>query len=382
MSDLSSVIIRQPVPLKCGDLAEMIRLVRSLYRLSQLPQYRSAVQSEVPPIAGFDPGHDSVMMGYDFHVTEQGPRLIEVNTNAGGILPSWLSNSPENASENVLHKKAPSPRRRNQLLETFAEELRRFRGDRNIKPRHILVLDENPSEQHLYPEMQAFADLFESWGVKATIADPAALYTDMNGIYFQGEPIDLIYNRHCDFYLETDEMSAVREAYRNRRVCLTPNPFTYALLGDKRRMVMWSESEWMKAVCANRRILETVQRLVPYSTLLSQLGRERAWQQRKELVFKPVSRFGSRGVYIGAKISRKRFETLPDQDTLAQTLVPPSQLTLPGQGKPHKVDFRLFAYRDRVFAVTSRVYRGQVTNMSSEGSGFAPVMVNGDNLAE
>ncbi len=373
MSDLSSIIIRQAVPLNYGDLAEMIRLVRSLYRLSRLPEYRSAVQSEVPPVAGFDPGHDSVMMGYDFHVTDQGPRLIEVNTNAGGILPTWLSNSPENAGENGLNKGDPSPRRRNQLLGTFTEELRRFHGNENIKPRHILILDENPPEQFLYPEMQAFADLFESWGVKASIADPAALDADASGICYQGEPIDLIYNRHCDFYLETGEMSHIREAYRSKRVCLTPNPFTYALLGDKRRMVMWSEPERMKAVCANRRILETVQRLVPYSALLSQLGRDQAWQQRKQLVFKPVSRFGSRGVYIGAKISRKRFETLPDQDTLAQALVPPSQLTLPGQEKPHKVDFRLFAYRDRVLAVTARLYRGQVTNMSSEDSGFAPV---------
>ncbi|WP_052464824.1 hypothetical protein [Geoalkalibacter subterraneus] len=373
MSDLSSIIIRQAVPLKCGDLAEMIRLVRSLYRLSRMPEYRSAVQSEAPPVAGFDPGHDSVMMGYDFHVTEQGPRLIEVNTNAGGILPTWLSTSPENTSENGLNKWAPSPRRRNQLLGTFAEEFRRFRKGEIKKPRHILILDENPPEQFLYPEMQAFADLFESWGVKASIADSAALDADENGVCYQGEPVDLIYNRHCDFYLETDEMSAILAAYRNRRVCLTPNPFTYALLGDKRRMVMWSEYERMKAVCANRRVLETVQRQVPYSTLLSQLGRDQAWQQRKELVFKPVSRFGSRGVYIGAKISRKRFATLPDQDTLAQALVPPSQLTLPGKEKPHKVDFRLFAYRDRILAVTARLYRGQVTNMSSEDSGFAPV---------
>jgi hypothetical protein len=145
-------------------------------------------------------------------------------------------------------------------------------------------------------------------------------------------------------------------------------------------MVMWSESEWMGAVCKNGRILETVRRQVPYSTLLSQIGRDKAWQQRKELVFKPVSRFGSRGVYIGAKISRKRFETLPDHDTLAQKLVPPSQLILPGQEKPHKVDFRLFAYRDRILAVTARLYRGQVTNMSTEDSGFAPVILNGDTL--
>ena len=44
----------------------------------------AVVFPKLPKIACIDPGHDALMMGYDFHWTEQGPKLIEVNTNAGG----------------------------------------------------------------------------------------------------------------------------------------------------------------------------------------------------------------------------------------------------------------------------------------------------------
>ena len=29
--------------------------------------------------------YGAFMMGFDFHLTESGPRLIEINTNAGGL---------------------------------------------------------------------------------------------------------------------------------------------------------------------------------------------------------------------------------------------------------------------------------------------------------
>ena len=75
---------------------------------------------------------------------------------------------------------------------------------------------------------------------------------------------------------------------------------------------------------------------------------------------------------MGEKISRKRFDELPLETTLAQELVPPSMTEVPGYGMM-KTDFRLFAYRDRVLGITARLYRGQVTNMRTPGGGFARV---------
>ena len=137
-------------------LRQMVRLVRLLARLSLQPAYRSAITAQSPAIAGFDPGHHAVMMGYDFHLTPMGPRLIEVNTNAGGFLPAWLAGHPG----------VPWPNRlADQLFSTFAEEARAQSRGALTRPRRVAILDDAPLQQFLYPEMQAFADLFRRRGV-------------------------------------------------------------------------------------------------------------------------------------------------------------------------------------------------------------------------
>ena len=91
-------------------------------------------------------------------------------------------------------------------------------------------------------------------------------------------------------------------------------------------------------------------------------------------MFKPVDRFGSRGVLVGEKMTRGRFEQLEASTTLVQRLVPPALTEVPGYG-PMKTDLRLYAYRERVLGVTARLYRGQVTNLRTTGGGFAAVRI-------
>ena len=55
-----------------------------------------------------------------------------------------------------------------------------------------------------------------------------------------------------------------------------------------------------------------------------------------------------------------------------QRLAPPPTVEVPGYGEM-KYDLRLFAYRGRILGVTARLYRGQVTNLRTEGGGFARV---------
>ena len=43
-----------------------------------------------PAIARFEPGPIGVFMSYDFHLGPEGPKLIEINTNAGGALINAL----------------------------------------------------------------------------------------------------------------------------------------------------------------------------------------------------------------------------------------------------------------------------------------------------
>ncbi len=357
------------VKLPGRGLVQMVRLVRDLYRLSGLQGYRAAVAPLLPASARFDPGHDSVMMGYDFHWGDEGAQLIEVNTNAGGALLAW---SAANAASQAGPFGLPEKLER-RVLSTFAEEMHRFSGGAARFARRVAIIDENPQEQFLYGEMLAFSRLFQkAWNAEVVVVDPGELSSGPDGVFYQEQPVDLVYNRHCDFYLETPAMAGLREAYLARSVCLTPNPFCYGLLGDKRRMVLWSDPEALASVGLAAAAAERILRRVPRSRMLSELDRDEVWKERNELVFKPVARFGSRGVLLGRKASRKRFDTLEASDTLVQRAVPPS-LTPAGEGGEMKTDFRLYVYRNQVLGLAARLYQGQVTNMRTPGGGFARV---------
>jgi hypothetical protein len=98
------------------------------------------------------------------------------------------------------------------------------------------------------------------------------------------------------------------------------------------------------------------------------------WQaQRGDWVFKPVSGYASRGVYLGKSISRQKLAQLPRDRYLAQSYAPHPVLARDGQ--EWKYDLRFYADRGTVFAATARVFQGQVVGMRAPGSGFAPVKV-------
>ncbi len=167
-------------------------------------------------------------------------------------------------------------------------------------------------------------------------------------------------------------MADLKTAYLIGRVCLSPNPFAYGLLADKRRMILWSDAQALKALELPNSDEKLLLDLVPSSSLLSQHDPDELWSQRKDLIFKPVNRFGSRGVLMGKSITRKRFAELEPETTLVQQVVVPSVETA-ADGQEFKMDLRLFVYRDHLLGVGARLYQGQVTNLRTEGGGFAPV---------
>jgi hypothetical protein len=307
------------------------------------------------------------MMGYDFHLTAAGPRLIEVNTNAGGGYIAWLS-------EAQSHRHYPthlSKRLKKRLYSSFEQEWYNFSaGKRPL--RRIVILDEKPAEQPLYPETVACRNWLREQGLEVEIVAPEQLQADANAVCFAGKPVDLIYNRHCDFFLEEPPLAAVRTAYLAGAVCLSPNPFAYGLLADKRRMILWSDDNALASLGLNEDERQLLVTLVPRSRLMADCDPELLWQQRKKLVFKPVTRFGSRGVLLGKSITRKRFAEQHAETTLVQDLVLPS-VEKDSAGQRFKVDLRLFIYRDRLLGVGARLYQGQVTNLRTEGGGFAPI---------
>jgi hypothetical protein len=73
-----------------AQVAAMLRAVRAIESLARLPAYRDAVLSRSPGTAQRDFGPRGAFMGYDFHLAHDCPRLIEINTNAGGAFLNAL----------------------------------------------------------------------------------------------------------------------------------------------------------------------------------------------------------------------------------------------------------------------------------------------------
>lgn len=348
--------LTEPVSVGKGDFLAMHSLVRVLHRLQNHCSYVRLLRDKLPETVLHDPGIDSVLMGYDFHLTPDGPRLIEINNNAGGLFTgrAWLAQPA-----------IPD-------LPGSLEE--RLTGMFHKNWRTIAIMDERIEEQYMYPEMLAFARLLEEDGRRVVLLDPAGLQPGVKGdLYANGMKIDAIYNRHTDFYLQSEEMTHIRAAYLRDRVCLTPNPRSYGLLGDKRRMVDWWHEGLLESLNLPEKEVRLIRRTVPEIHLLSDMDRESVWKERRHWVFKPVARHGGKGVLLGRSMSRKRFEAMDPDQTVVQHYIQPTEV-LREKGR-FKMDLRLYTHGEHLIALAGRVYQGMLTNFRSPGSGFVPVEI-------
>ncbi|MDE2442589.1 MAG: hypothetical protein KGP14_16360, partial [Betaproteobacteria bacterium] len=171
-------------------------LIAAIEAVIALPAFQAHALAQSPEIARMPVKAHGVFMGYDFHLTESGPRLIEINTNAGGgLLNAYLLAAHSQA--------AAGARIRDDFVAMFREEWRLARGDAPL--RRIAIVDEKPAEQFLAPEFILFKELFEQHGIAAVVCDPGELERDGDTLNHAGQPIDLIYNRMTDFALDATE---------------------------------------------------------------------------------------------------------------------------------------------------------------------------------
>ena len=144
-----------PVFVSRFHLDRMAEIVRAAQTVIALPAYRDVVLGWAPQVAHFEgSGARGVFLSYDFHVASAGPKLIEINTNAGGALLNAALARAQRACCASIAGMTTGPVALNALDQTFVDmfvaEWRLARGDRKL--RRIAIVDENPQEQYLYPE--------------------------------------------------------------------------------------------------------------------------------------------------------------------------------------------------------------------------------------
>ena len=359
-----------------ADMARMTDVVTAIEDVVRLPAYQKTVLSWAPSIAGVAHGPIGALMGYDFHVASDGPKLIEINTNAGGAFLNALLIAAQRAC-------CPEPKRElmiakaltfdTAIIDMFQAEWRHQRGSGG--PRCIAIVDDAPVEQYLYPEMVLAKRLFQRSGIKALIADPKDLTFYDNRLYCGDDPIDLVYNRLVDFALDQPNHHVLEQAYREGAVVVTPNPRVHALFADKRNLTLLSDSTMLRSLRAEARCIDALRDAVPHAILVTAENADRLWRERKQFFFKPATGYGSKGSYRGDKLTKGAWAEILKGKYIAQSFASPGQRTvkIDGAATSLKVDIRLYTYAGQLVLAAARLYQGQTTNFRTLGGGFAPV---------
>lgn len=365
-----------PLFLSRRHVEDIEKLIAAIQRVSQTQAWRDAVKTWAPILDEPDVPQQGVFFGYDFHFNEAGPQLIEVNTNAGGALfNAYLARAQKACCPPVAQAFTQGVGPNNiekTYLEMFRKEFHLHHSDKALKT--IAIIDKKPEEQGMYPEFLLFKHFFESQGIKAFILDPSQLHLKGATLFFEETPIDLIYNRLCDFYLEEPEHSHLRQAYDIHETVITPHPHAYARFADKRNLTLLSNRNWLEASGISQEDVETLIAGVPETIEVTQDQEEVLWKNRKAYFFKPTTGFGSKAVYRGAKLTKKVFQHILQGGYVAQKSIPPAPRNIERETKKEfKSDIRAYTYAGQLQYLAARLYRGQTTNMRTEGGGFAAV---------
>ena len=354
----------------------MAELIAAIERVVATEAWRERVLGHAPEIARHRAAAAGVFLGYDFHLGSDGPRLIEINTNAGGALLNAKLRRAQTACCTPPGTR-PDKTPEEVFVDMFREEWALARGEAPLA--RIAIVDEAPATQFLAPEFELFRLLFADAGIAALIADPGELSFDGKQLWCRGQVVDLVYNRLTDFALDEPANGALRAAYLGNKVVLTPHPQAHALYADKRNLALLSDEAWLQAAGVSendRRLL--MAGVPPTVEVLPELA-ESFWASRKQWFFKPAAGYGSRATYRGDKLTKRVFADLSHGGYVAQALVTPSErrLLVDGVEQKLKLDLRNYVYRGVVQLVSARLYQGQTTNFRTPGGGFAAVFAVG-----
>lgn len=354
-----------------ADLQCMAEGIEAIEQVLRHPDYQAL--SGTNEFADSSLNVAGVLFGYDFHLTDTGPKLIEINTNAGG---AFLTACLGEAWQHLDLSRIPLTPNRGTLLDMFSEEWRLARaGNEAIPPGWVLIVDENPPSQYLYPEFVLCQSWLRHLGWKVAITDPATLSWDGGTLRWQGDPVSMVYNRLTDFSLSNAVNAPLLAAYLAGAAVLTPHPYLHARYADKSHLVRLADAEGLSRLGFEATKTEVIRCLLLPAERVSPANAETLWASRKNCFFKPLAGYGSKAAYRGDKLTRRVFEDILAGQYIAQTIAPPPERVVKhaGENVRLKFDLRAYTYRGQILGTVARLYQGQTTNFRTSGGGFAPV---------
>jgi len=308
------------------------------------------------------------MLGFDFHLTSTGPKLIEINTNAGGLATVFtFSCTPEGSPLKEMERKHITNKFIKAIRDEYNIGYKYFHSNYDNSLSNTLttiaIVDDNVEKQGLYSEMLEFKRILEEDNLNAFVVSPEDLHLKDNCLYYNDYRIDFLYNRITpDFRLRDISHQHIRQAGLAGEVVISPHPATYVRVADKRNLPIISDKILNSTIEMDEYSFKDI---IPLTLSMNEKSMDEWIKERKKWVFKPPEGNGSKGVYRGDKISATKLKSLPMESTLAQEYCPPST-----SEDGTKLDFRVFTRDNDVLGLATRHFTGQVMEMKGKKSGF------------
>ncbi len=282
---------------------------------------------------GYEPELDQLLAGapsyphnvpigrIDLFLTEDGPRIVEVNTeSAGGIEENsyleelFLRHFPEAVSGYKAHARLSQGI--NALVSSYQEQKRAKGREGEIVEKPRIVLFKAAKEiKRIRGEVEVFRIAAQQLGYDCEIL-PLESATFRDGhLYAQGRVVDLVYRRFILDRLPEEHPEGFDFARRlNDSSVALVNPVASKRVSSKRVQVLLSDPAYERLFPP--RLLQDLKRVrknIPRTRDLSRpdsterLLREML-KDRERLVIKAANSFASKAVFIGSDISPEEWE--------------------------------------------------------------------------
>ncbi len=286
--------------------------------------------------------YGTFILGFDFHLTSKGPKLIEINTNPGGLVSAFHLNYDFG---NNIEKKFYQI-----FLDIIHNEFNLANLPNNLQ--NIAIVDNNITQQYLYPEMVYMSNILKKSNLNVVLCSPEELKLNLSNQLVYGKTIiNMIYNRLTDFRLIDKQNEHIRLSVLANMTVITPHPAAYVRVSDKLLLTKINDP------------------IVPLTIEFKNYSYDYWKQNKKKYVFKPSNLYASKGVFIGKTISNKCLLSL-GENTIVQEYCQPGS-----SDDGTKYDLRVYCYKGKVICYVARHFTKNIMELSMPSSGFRKVKI-------
>jgi hypothetical protein len=245
----------------------------------------------------------------------------------------------------------------------------------------FLVLDTSDALRSgkFYRELLLLRDLLRQRGWHAEIGTPEDLRWDGNDLFMDRQPVVFVINRSTDFFWEAQAFSPLRAAYREGKVYVAPNPFTYATRSDKRLFEFLSLPNWDQELGITPEERALLSEHVPATYLVREENLDEIAGNKAAYFFKPAQGFASHGVLTGSHVGKGRLRQLlrKKRAYVAQKTVPKPTLLSETQDGTLTLwtDLRVWAYRGERYLISGRASKQRDLLDLAPPGGWLPTFV-------